>query len=40
MLAAAAAAKGSTHRSSDFDEAWDEARRREDEMVHHPIGGA
>jgi hypothetical protein len=40
MLAAAAAAKGSAHRASDFDEAWDEARRREDEMVHHPIGGA
>jgi hypothetical protein len=40
MLAAAAAAKASAHPGSDFDEAWDEARRREDEMVHHPVGGA
>jgi hypothetical protein len=40
MLAAAAAAKGTAQPDSDFDEAWDEARRREDEMVHHPIGGA
>jgi hypothetical protein len=37
---AAASAKGSAHRASDFDEAWDEARRREDEMVHHTTGGA
>jgi hypothetical protein len=40
MLAAAATAKGAAYPGSDFDEAWDEARRREDEMVHHPIGGA
>lgn len=39
MLAAAASAKGTSHPGSDFDEAWDEARRRDDEMVHHPIGG-
>jgi hypothetical protein len=40
MLASAATVQRAVRPGSDFDEAWDEARGREDEVVHYPIGGA
>jgi hypothetical protein len=39
MLGGSMTAQRTAQPDSEFDEAWDEARRRRNEVVNNPIGG-